>query len=124
MPQPRRFSRRAGMGAALAAFVLPATAWAHAILDHSEPPARGKVPAGRIPFRLYFNSRIDGNRSMLTLMQQGHERVRVPIDPQDSPQLLTTTIELPPGAYVLRWQVLAVDGHITRGDLPFTATAP
>lgn len=124
MPLPRRFPRRAGMGAALAALLMPALAWAHAILDHSEPPARAKVPAGRIPFRLYFNSRIDGDRSMLTLMQAGKERVRVPIDPQTSPQLLTATVEVPPGAYTLRWQVLAVDGHITRGDLPFTATAP
>jgi methionine-rich copper-binding protein CopC len=24
------------------------------------------------------------------------------------------------GAYRLRWQVLAVEGHITRGDIPFT----
>jgi hypothetical protein len=27
-----------------------------------------------------------------------------------------------PGAYVVRWQVLAIDGHITRGDVPFTVT--
>ena len=25
-----------------------------------------------------------------------------------------------PGDYVLHWQVLATDGHITRGDVPFT----
>jgi methionine-rich copper-binding protein CopC len=25
-----------------------------------------------------------------------------------------------PGSYRLRWQVLALDGHITRGDIPFT----
>ena len=24
----------------------------------------------------------------------------------------------------MRWQVLAVDGHITRGDVPFTVTGP
>jgi methionine-rich copper-binding protein CopC len=27
------------------------------------------------------------------------------------------------GAYRLRWQVLASDGHITRGEIPFTVTA-
>jgi methionine-rich copper-binding protein CopC len=31
-----------------------------------------------------------------------------------------TTGELATGVYVLRWQVLAVDGHITRGDIPFS----
>jgi len=28
------------------------------------------------------------------------------------------------GAYRLRWQVLASDGHITRGEIPFTVTSP
>jgi hypothetical protein len=31
---------------------------------------------------------------------------------------------LTPGVYVLRWQVLAIDGHITRGDVPFTVMEP
>jgi methionine-rich copper-binding protein CopC len=30
----------------------------------------------------------------------------------------------PAGAWRVRWQVLAVDGHITRGDIPFTLRAP
>jgi hypothetical protein len=30
---------------------------------------------------------------------------------------------LAPGDYVLHWQVLAVDGHITRGDIPFRVAA-
>jgi len=28
-----------------------------------------------------------------------------------------------PGAWRLRWQVLALDGHITRGDVPFAIRA-
>jgi methionine-rich copper-binding protein CopC len=37
------------------------------------------------------------------------------------PDTLAATIgELEPGSYRLRWQVLAIDGHITRGDIPFT----
>jgi methionine-rich copper-binding protein CopC len=31
---------------------------------------------------------------------------------------------LAPGQYRLRWQVLAIDGHLTRGDIPFTVKAP
>ena len=43
------------------------------------------------------------------------------IAPDGPPNLLETTTNLEtPGAYVVRWQVLAVDGHITRGDVPFT----
>jgi len=34
--------------------------------------------------------------------------------------LSATANDLKPGEYQLRWQVLAVDGHITRGEIPFT----
>jgi hypothetical protein len=32
--------------------------------------------------------------------------------------------DLTPGAYTLIWQVLSIDGHITRGTLPFSVVAP
>ena len=38
--------------------------------------------------------------------------------------VLAASATLTPGAYVMRWQVLAVDGHITRGDVPFTVQGP
>jgi methionine-rich copper-binding protein CopC len=45
------------------------------------------------------------------------------IDSAGPPDVIDTTAELnTSGAYVVRWQVLAVDGHITRGDVPFTVT--
>jgi len=52
--------------------------------------------------------------------------------PDGAPQALTPASDSPPdeldaaakllstGAWRLRWQVLSVDGHITRGDIPFT----
>jgi copper resistance protein C len=44
----------------------------------------------------------------------------LPIAPNSPEDGLTASADLQPGAYSLRWQVLAVDGHITRGDVPFT----
>ncbi|HXX26939.1 MAG TPA: copper resistance protein CopC, partial [Terriglobales bacterium] len=39
---------------------------------------------------------------------------------QPSPDMLQAMAEgLKAGAYSLRWQVLAADGHITRGEIPF-----
>jgi methionine-rich copper-binding protein CopC len=108
--------------AALAASLLPRRAAAHAILEDSQPPARGSVPAGAVAFRLRFNSRIDRPRSRLTLIRPDKSRGDLPIAPNDAPDVLTTQATLTPGAYVLRWQVLAIDGHITRGDIPFTVT--
>jgi len=46
----------------------------------------------------------------------------LPITSEGAGDILTTNAELAAGAYSLRWQVLAIDGHITRGDLVFTVT--
>ena len=43
---------------------------------------------------------------------------------QASPETLSTQAAgLKPGEYSIRWQVLASDGHITRGVVPFTVRA-
>ena len=39
--------------------------------------------------------------------------------PDTPPDVLRASADLKPGSYAVRWQVLAVDGHITRGDVPF-----
>jgi methionine-rich copper-binding protein CopC len=95
---------------------------AHAILEASDPPIRGQAQAGTVRFHLRFNSRIDRARSVLTLTRPDRTRVTLPIQRDSPPAILDATADLTPGDYVLRWQVLAVDGHITRGDIPFTVT--
>jgi methionine-rich copper-binding protein CopC len=117
-------SRRAVLAGATALAISAGQAQAHAILEASDPNAGGSVHAGAIALKLRFNSRIDRARSRLTLTASGQPRGAPPIDPEGPPDLLTSTVTLTPGAYVLRWQVLAVDGHITRGDVPFTVTEP
>ena len=95
---------------------------AHAILLGATPTAHQVVNGRSIPIKLHFNSRIDGKRSRLSLIgPDGRERA-LPINNQPSPDTLTAEAEtLPPGSYMLRWQVLAEDGHITRGEVPFQA---
>lgn len=111
---------------AFAAYLIPASVGqAHAILLDSQPALHGTLPAGMAAIRLQFNSRIDRERSVLTLLRPSASPQRLPLGAADeSPDVMATQALLPPGAYVLRWQVLAVDGHITRGDVPFTAVAP
>jgi len=101
---------------------LPAAA--HAILLRSVPAIGGSVPAGAVALELHYNSRIDAGRSRLTLIRADHSDSVLPIVPDPAPDVLRAQVMLPPGSYVVRWQVLAVDGHITRGDVPFTVTGP
>ena len=101
----------------------PACASAHAILMRSEPASGASVPAGRLDLAFHYNSRIDRERSRLTLTSPDHSQSVLKIVSSGSPDLLQASTELTtPGAYVVRWQVLAIDGHITRGDVPFTVT--
>lgn len=71
-----------------------------------------------------FNGRIDHGRSLLTLTGPDRRPSVLAIAPDGPPDILSASTTLTPGAYVVRWQVLAIDGHITRGDVPFTVTAP
>jgi hypothetical protein len=115
-----RFLRLLPALALLAAPLSPALA--HAILVESAPAANAKIPAGHVAITLRFNSRIDAPRSRVTLAGQQGEAALKRSD-SHRPDLLTGSADLAPGAYVLHWQVLAVDGHITRGTVPFTAAA-
>ncbi|MBV8536168.1 MAG: copper resistance protein CopC [Alphaproteobacteria bacterium] len=101
----------------------PGAAWAHAVIIKSEPDAGGRVRGPSIQFRLQYNSRIDLKRSRLVLALPDGSRRPLPIQPDDSLDTLAAKAAgLSPGAYRLHWQVLSVDGHITRGDIPFDVT--
>ena len=107
--------------AAVAAALAPAAAAAHAIIVASQPGVDAVVTGASLPIELRFNSRIDQRRSRLTLVRPDGTAATLPLGAATAPDLLTTRASgLAPGAYRLRWQVLSVDGHITRGDIPFT----
>jgi copper resistance protein C len=106
----------------LALLAAPMAAEAHAILLESTPAANGTPSGPNVGFTLRYNTRIDHARSRLTLTLPDRSTKVLPIADSSAEDQLSTTAELAPGSYSLRWQVLAVDGHITRGDVPFTVT--
>jgi methionine-rich copper-binding protein CopC len=107
-----------------AVMAAPAPAMAHAILIDSTPAIRATVAPGAVGFTLRYNSRIDRQRSRLTLIAPDKSQTKLPIGTDGPEDVMTTTAEVKPGDYTIRWQVLATDGHITRGDVPFTVRAP
>lgn len=95
--------------------------FAHAILVHSTPKPNEVLAGPALTLALTFNSRVDQARSSLVLEKADHStsKVTISLDP-GSPEKLTGKVSsLTPGPYKLHWQVLAVDGHITRGEVPF-----
>ena len=110
----------AAIAVAAAMVVGAPSAWAHAVIVSASPTANEHVVAGKLPVRIEFNSRVDKERSRLQVTAPAGDKTDVAIDQAGDPNVVAgTTGALGPGAYVLRWQVLAIDGHITRGDIPF-----
>jgi len=98
---------------------------AHAVLLESTPALKGSVAGPDVALKLRFNVRIDAARSRLTLVDPDGSSQTLEISGQDPPNTISTQAKgLHPGTYRLRWQVLASDGHITRGEIPFTVVAP
>ncbi len=95
----------------------------HAILKESQPSANSKVKGPDVPIMLKYNVRIDAKLSKLQLLNPDNSTKDLTIEPQASADTLNSNATgLKPGAYRIRWQVLAPDGHITRGEIPFTVT--
>jgi len=110
---------------ALTLCVSAVLAWAHAIVVESSPQTNGVVKGPVVAVKLRFNVRIDGPRSRLALVKPDGSSHALDVLQQPSPDSLAATLSgLLPGKYQLHWQVLASDGHITQGDIPFTVTAP
>jgi methionine-rich copper-binding protein CopC len=103
---------------AMAAF--PGRGWAHAVIVTSQPSVGGRVRGPIVDFRLQYNSRIDPKRSRLVLdLPDGRHRSLAIQADESLDTLAANAAGLSPGSYRLHWQVLSVDGHITRGDIPF-----
>lgn len=117
-----RFARR-GLLAGLGLAALAGPARAHAILLQSDPAHDGRLVAGTRMLTLRFNSRLDRARSRLTLVRPDRSLAVLALAPGPDDVLAAEAV-LTPGAHVLRWQVLAIDGHITRGEVKFSVAAP
>jgi hypothetical protein len=95
-------------------------ALAHAVLLSSTPQKNTAVSGPDITINLKYNSRVDGARSSLSLLKPDGTVERMGTPAQLAPDVLSATGHgLAKGSYILRWQVLATDGHITRGEVPF-----
>ena len=96
----------------------------HAILKESSPAANATVVGPDVPITLKYNVRVDSARSKIQLSHPDDSVTDLPLSKQVSPDTLSSKATgLTPGTYKLQWQVLAPDGHITRGVVPFIVKA-
>ena len=125
----RQFSRRLLLPAVLlfalaAALSLPAAAFAHAVIVSSKPAANSQVPQGPVDILLQYNSRIDATHSRVSLVDPAGKVTALTATGGSAPgSLVVAGTTDAPGKWIIRWQVLSIDGHITRGDIPFQVVA-
>src|SRR4051794_2550655 len=107
--------------AGLCALVLGPIAFAHAILVKSIPAPNEILTGPDVLVDLTFNSRVDQARSTLSLEDENHtaSKLNVDVDPSSPARLIARIPKAAAGSYKLHWQVLSVDGHITRGEISF-----
>src|SRR6266496_2543628 len=83
-----------------------------------EPPAR---------IYLRFNSKLEKRLSSVRLASADGRPVPLPVVASEGESLDRIVLplgKLRPGGYVIRYKVLAVDGHITEGALRFSVLEP
>src|SRR5215471_14135072 len=99
----------------------PDVADAHAIIVSARPGVNSTVAPGDLELRLDFNSRIDAQRSRLRLRGPDGTEIPVALAAQTSPNVVAghATV-MTVGRWKLDWQVLSLDGHITRGEIGFS----
>ena len=94
---------------------------AHAVLLEATPAASSSVKGPDVTIRLRYNVRVEAGRSRVSLLLPDKTVKALSMGEQPSPDVLTAqATALAAGEYRIRWQVLASDGHITRGEVPFT----
>ena len=125
---------RAAVRAAVAVLTLllalpaaPTPALAHAIVLESSPAHDAVLPEAPTRLVLRFNSRIEAALSRVTIEPSAGRPValRVATEAASAADRLVVPLQpLTPGVYIVRYRVLAADGHVTEGALRFTVKAP
>lgn len=109
---------------ALFLFAGSSVAFAHAILVHSTPADQATVRSHQVDVALEYNSRIEASRCTVRLTDGAGNTVPLQMEHSTKPaELKAVARNLANGKYQIHWQVLASDGHITRGDVAFTVAA-
>jgi len=105
----------------LALALTPAVARAHATLVRAVPPARAVVRVPPRQAQLWFSEPLEAAYSTMSIWTDATRVTSdAPAVSPENPRLLW--VALPPlarGAYVVKYRVLSVDGHVVEGSYSF-----
>jgi hypothetical protein len=100
-------------------------AFAHAFLQHANPPVGSNVPVPPAAVTITFTERVEPNFSTIEVQNARGTRVDK-ADPHlaggDQTKLAVDLPKLPPGRYTVIWHATSVDTHKTEGHFNFSVT--
>lgn len=107
---------------AVAALVLPASAWAHAALLQTVPLASRTINTAPTEVRLRYSEPVEPRFAIVSVTDAAGRQVTDgnPSTAPGSPQTLVTPLRrVPEGWYLVFWRVISADGHPVRGAFTF-----
>lgn len=108
---------------AVATLAAAAPAGAHAVLVRSAPPARAALAEPPERVQLWFNERLEPAYSSVSVWNAAGAQVdarNAAVGADDAKRLAVTVPPIGAGAYVVKYRVLSVDGHVVDSSFPFT----
>ena len=101
----------------------PQVVLAHAFPDHSEPRVGSTVEGSPASVRIWFDGALESAFTTIVVQDSSGRNVdrgNGHVNSSDPTLLEVELPQLPPGTYHVVWDVLARDGHRTKGDFAFT----
>jgi copper resistance protein C len=111
---------------AILILALPASAWAHAFLDHADPAVGSEVKDSPTVVKVWFTQKLEPAFSTLVVQNAKGEQVDkkdAHLDPKDATLFIVSVPALPPGIYTVVWHAVSTDTHKTDGSFKFTVKA-
>ncbi len=110
-------------GAALfCALAITHGAFAHALLQHAQPPVGGSVPTAPSEVVLSYSEGVEPRFSKVEVQDAQGRRVdqgTLTTAPDDAKKLIVPLKPLAAGTYSVEWHVTSVDTHKTEGKFSF-----
>jgi methionine-rich copper-binding protein CopC len=114
------------IAAAFASSLAPASASAHAFLDHAVPGVGMEVSGSPREIRLYFTQGVVTAFSGVSVVSSTGASIPAskPVNDPSDQQTLVVRLgrALGPGTYTVSWHVVSVDTHPTSGTFHFTVS--